>query len=137
MAAIYVLAGEFRDPDVPVSFEFFLNGLLQNVDGTLSAGIYDSEGEVVQLNRREGEDLHRLRLVGAYESIFHRRLLSLLALSICGAPNFHVSQYSGGVVVTMPLIEGYFLYLYCEPGCNIGQAINRLRLARPHIITEM
>ena len=118
-------------------FEPLLTELLEGVDGALSAAMFDAEGEMVQIVVREGIDRHRLQLIGAYESIFHRRLLDTLAMSPFEKITCHFSWYSGAIIMTYPLIDGYFLQLYGAPDCNIGQAVQRMRIAYAKVIAEM
>lgn len=99
--------------------------------------MFDSDGELVQIVSRDGVDQHRLRLIGAYESIFHRSLTEVLALTQCTNTRSHFACYTGGVILTCPLADGYFLMLYCEPECNIGQALRRLRVSRTRVVEEM
>lgn len=99
--------------------------------------MFDSEGELVQLVSRAGVDQHCLRLIGAYESIFHRSLTDVLSLTHCTNVRYHFACYTRGVILTCPLADGYFLMLYCESGCNIGQALRRLRESRTRVVEEM
>lgn len=120
-----------------MSFDRILNEVLEGVEGSLFAAIFDGDGELVQIVCREGLERHRMRLIGAYESIFHRGIGDALALSDCRSVSCHFACYTGGVVVTYPLIDGYFLSLYGDPECNIGQGILRLKASREKVEQEM
>ncbi|MEW6365484.1 MAG: hypothetical protein AB1714_12730 [Acidobacteriota bacterium] len=120
-----------------MSFEPLLTELLEGVDGAISAAMFDAEGEMVQIVGRKGIDRHRLQLIGAYESIFHRQLLDMLALSPLEKITCHFTWYSRGIILTYPLGDGYLLQLYGEPDCNVGQAFHHMRAAYARILAEM
>lgn len=120
-----------------MSFDELLTDLLERVDGALSATIVDGEGEMVATVCRDGVDRHTALLIGAYESIFHRRIEDVLDLTDCRSPSCHFVCYRDGIVLTCPLVDGYFLTLHCALDCNIGQGIKRLRETREMVISEM
>ena len=100
-------------------YQRILDELVRSVRGAQGALLLDSEGEVVvQAGARD----YRHKLIGAYQGI---------ALSVAGrigrrhgagALRALTCRYSGAVVLTRPLKDGYYFVLSVDPDALIAEA---------------
>ena len=99
-----------------------LTKLLNSVDGALSVGFADHEGETVDLVGDMDDYRHRLHL--AYQGIILQRLRSLL-MQTQEFPNRVVFGCEGFWIVIQTLKSSYFLVLTLKKNSSISRA-NRI-----------
>ena len=100
-------------------FQMLLDSLL-GAPGVIGALLLDSEGEVAI---ESGAQDIRHRLIGAYQGIALAAVRRVHERTGLGATKGITCRYDGGLLVTRPLQDGYFLIVSLEPDRPLAPAL--------------
>ncbi len=103
-------------------FNYLLTNLLVDVPQAIGAIFLDDEGEAVDWVTRHNDPFD-LKVVGAYHSIFVRRLSSITQNSDLGELKHYVLKGETMTSLTHTLPDGYYLVLILDRPAFLGQAI--------------
>lgn len=108
-------------------FNYLLTNLLVDVPSAVGAIFLDSEGEAIEWVSREG-DPYELKVEGAYQSIFLRRLERVIEQLAAGEVDSYTVVSQNLVALTQALPHGYYVVLVTDrhAGSN-ARAMHYLR----------
>jgi predicted regulator of Ras-like GTPase activity (Roadblock/LC7/MglB family) len=109
-----------------VPFHYILTNLLVDIPGAQGAIFLDYEGEAVEFVSRQATP-YELKLEGAYQGIFLRRLGRLTQL--LGGGEIELLWISGQHMQVMGQVlkGGYYLLVIASPGTPLSVASHALR----------
>jgi hypothetical protein len=94
-------------------FNYLLTNLLVDVPSAVGAIFLDSEGEAIEWVSREG-DPYELKVEGAYQSIFLRRLERVIDQLAAGEVDSYAVVSENLVALTQALPHGYYVVLVID-----------------------
>lgn len=107
-------------------FQYLLTNLLVDVPEAVGAIFVDPEGEAVEYVTRQG-DPYDLKVEGAYQSIFKRKLEEVSARTATGPVESYVIEGTELTTLTQSLPDGYHVVLVLDRHGLPARALYHLR----------
>ncbi|HVS30019.1 MAG TPA: hypothetical protein VMS98_01070 [Thermoanaerobaculia bacterium] len=122
-----------------MAFRRILRSLVATTHGALGAIFLDFEGETVEVvtERPLDADDHDLKVIGAYQGIFLKRLRDIAARLPVGKPLRFKIEFDRLATLACDLKDGYYLVLVIDHEANEGVAWRRLESCRDQVLREM
>jgi hypothetical protein len=118
-------------------FNYLLTNLLVDVPSAIGAIFLDGEGEAIEWVSREG-DPYELKVEGAYQSIFMRRLERVVEQLAAGEVDSYAVVSENLVALTQAMPHGYYVVLVIDRRTGSqASAMHHLRKAAKVLAREL
>jgi len=117
-------------------FNYLLTNLLVDVPEAIGAIFLDDDGETVEFVTRHGEPFD-LKVEGAYQGLFTRRLGSTFSTAGIGSLEYFVVEGSELATLTHILPDGYYVVLVARKPVERAKAQHHLRQTAKMLAREL